>query len=434
MYLRPKTRKIMTTKRIFISYKRVNKELVDTFLQQLSPEIQDDCWMDLTDINYTTDFESKICKAIDQADAFLFMYSKEHTYLDEDDFAKDWTIRELNYAEDRKKKIWLISIDNCDLTGRLKFRYSSINVVYNAAADIRKLNVEILNWLWQQRTNTRHLIEAYQSLHRGLTEIANQVTALSMEELTTRKCPICDTEQEAPFRQSCSKCKYAFPPLYGIWPDLQLTRAEEQEIRQFRELWIMANRQLSDNRNANLDITNEGIDDQDAKAAKIESIDYAEKNSSSQISIDPTQIASEALPETKEDKGLDEDAGKVADPNDDAGNVQEPAKESESTEDESKNTAPVAEDVPEDKQEAEKTDEVQEDKTPPSLDFEASFGELNALLAPPAETTEEQPAEEAPATTEETPAEEAKEETSGLDLTKCNDDLTSMFNLNKKEQ
>lgn len=420
----------MTTKRIFISYKRVNKGLVDSFLQQLSPEIQDDCWMDLTDINYTTDFESKICKAIDQADAFLFMYSKEHTYLDEDEFAKDWTIRELNYAEDRKKKIWLISIDNSDLTGRLKFRYSSINVVYNAAADIRKLNVEILNWLWQQRTNTRHLIEAYQSLHRGLMEIANQVTALSMEEQTTRKCPICDTEQEAPFRQSCSKCRYAFPPLYGIWPDLQLTRAEEQEIRQFRELWIMANKQPGDNRNASLDITNEGIDDQDAKAAKIESINYAEKNSSSDIPLVPTQIASESLPETKEDKGPDEDAGKVADPGDDAGNVQEPAKAPEAIEEESRNTAPVAEEVPENKLEDEKTDEAQEEKPTPTLDFEATFGELNTLLAPPAETTEvEQPAEEVPPTTEEAPAEEAKEETPALDLTKCNDDLTSMFNL-----
>lgn len=389
----------MTTKRIFISYKRVNKGLVDTFLQQLSPEIQDDCWMDLTNINYGTDFESKICKAIDQADAFLFMYSKEHAYLDDDEFAKDWTIRELNYAEDRKKKIWLISIDNSDLTGRLKFRYSSINLVYNVAKDIRKLDVELQNWLWQQRTNTRHLIEAYQSLHRGLTDIVNLVTALSIKEQTTRNCPICDTEQEAPFRQSCSRCKYAFPPLYGIWPDLQLTRAEEQEIRQFRELWIMANKQPGDNRNASLDITNEGVDDQDAKATKIESINYAEKNSSSNIPLVPTQIASDPLSEAKEDKGPDEDAGKVA------------------------------EEVPENKQEDEKTDEALEEKAVPTLDFEASFGELNALLAPPAETTEvEQTAEEVPAT-EEAPAEEAKEETPTLDLTKCNDDLTSMFNL-----
>ena len=302
-------------------------------------------------------------------------------------------------------------------------------MVYNVAKDIRKLDVELQNWLWQQRTNTRHLIEAYQSLHRGLTDIVNLVTALSIKEQTTRKCPICDTEQEAPFRQSCSRCKYAFPPLYGIWPDLQLTRAEEQEIRQFRELWIMANKQPGDNRNASLDITNEGVDDQDAKATKIESINYAEKNSSSHIPIVPTQIASDPLSEAKEDKGPDEDAGKVADPGNDAGNVQGPVKESEEIKDESRNPAPVAEDVPEDKQEDEKTNEAPEEKAVPTLDFEATFGELNALLAPPAETTEvEQTAEEVPAT-EEAPAEEAKEETPTMDLTKCNDDLTSMFNL-----
>ena len=427
MYLRPKTRKIMTTKRIFVSYKRVNRALVDTFLQQLSPEIQDECWMDLTDINYGKDFKTKICKAIDQADAFLFMYSKVHTFLDEDDFAKDWTVRELDYAEASHKKIWFISIDNCNLKGQFQLLYSGYNLVYNAAADIKKLDVELQNWLWQQKTNTRHLIEAYQNMSKSLMAIVDYVAAMAKEDGKTRKCPICGTEQEDLFRQSCSKCKYIFPPLYGIWPDLQLSHAQEQEVAFFRELWERHG--TDDSTKSSLGIGNEGNSGLDTKATNLFDIDRSERISLSNLAPETTQIDSSIIAETKEDKELDEGANKVAVPNDDAANAEEPAKESESTEDESKNTAPVAGDIPEDKQEAEKTDEVQEEKTIPSLNFEASFSELNTLLAPPAETTEEQPAEEAPATTEETPAEEAKEETSGLDLTKCNDDLTSMFNL-----
>lgn len=423
----PQSHGKMNTKRIFISYKRVNKTLVDEFLQQLSPEIQDDCWMDLTDINYSTDFESKICKAISQADAFLFMYSKEHTYLDEDDFCNDWTIRELNYAEDQKKKIWLVSIDNTDLTGRLKFRYASYNLVYNAAADIRKLNVEILNWLWQQKTNTRHLIEAYQSLHRGLTEIANQVTVLSMEDRTSRQCPICDTVQEAPFRQSCSKCKYAFPPLYGIWPDLQLTRAEELEIRQFRELWEKYGN--DDSTKSSIGIGNEGNNDLDTKTTDLPHIESSEKNSSANLTIDSSQINSEAVPEAKETKELDDAANKTDIPMDNVANTEEPVKDQEEIEEEHRNIAPVVEDGAADKDDADKADDEQDLKPTGDLDFEASFSELNALLAPPVGPAEEQPTDEAEEPTEEETSEETEPASAGLDLTKCNDDLNSMFNL-----
>ena len=427
MYLRPKSRKIMTTKRIFISYKRVNKGLVDSFLQQLSPEIQDDCWMDQTDIDYSTHFKTKIFRAIYQADAFLFMYSKAHTVLDEDNFAKDYTIQELDYAEAIHKKIWFISIDNCNLQGTFQLLYSGYNLVYNVAKDIRKLDVELQNWLWQQKTNTRHLIEAYQNMSKSLMAIVDHVTAMAKEDGKTRKCPICGTEQEDLFLQSCSKCRYIFPPLYGIWPDLQLSHSQEQEVEFFRELWERHG--SDDSTKSSLGIGNEGNSGLDTKATNLFDIDRSERISLSNLAPEATQIDSCIIAETKEDKGPDEDAGKVADPGDDAGNVQEPAKAPEAIEEESRNTAPVAEEVPENKLEDEKTDEAQEEKPTPTLDFEASFGELNALLAPPAETNEEQPAEEVPATTEEAPAEEAKEETPTLDLTKCNDDLTSMFNL-----
>ena len=421
----------MNTKRIFISYKRANRKLVDEFILKLSPDIQDDCWVDTSDINYSTDFESKICKAIDMADAFLFMYSKEHTYLDDDDFCKDWTIRELNYAEDRKKKIWFISIDNTDLIGRLKFRYATTNLVYNNLTDVKKLNIEIINWLWQEKTNTRHLVEAYQNLTKCLNEIVNHIAAMAKEEKRTRRCPICDTEQENLFQQSCFRCNYIFPSLYGIWPDRQLTRIEEQEVQQFRELWRQRNE--TDAAKAGLGVGNDDYNEQDYKATNIEGIDPSIKNSSSQISADPAQINSEAISEAKDNDEYDDDtSSKSAASMDAIASNLEPVKESEEVDDTSKNSAPTTETAPHEMDDSsDKANESQDERPIPALNFEASLRELNSLLAPPAEPAEqsEVSAEEEQEPPAENDASEQETEAHVLDLTRCNDDLTSMFNL-----
>lgn len=88
--------------RIFISYKRVDKDKVFTIKEQIESALGEKCWIDLDGIESDAQFVSVIITAIEQADIILFMYSREHSLIT--DYENDWTIRELNYAKEEKQK------------------------------------------------------------------------------------------------------------------------------------------------------------------------------------------------------------------------------------------------------------------------------------------------------------------------------------------
>lgn len=100
--------------RIFISYKRVDKEIVFKIKKQIETELKEKCWIDIDGIESDAVFASKIINAINQCEIFLFVYSKAHGQIK--DYENDWTIRELNFAQDKKKRIVFINIDGSDLT------------------------------------------------------------------------------------------------------------------------------------------------------------------------------------------------------------------------------------------------------------------------------------------------------------------------------
>lgn len=67
----------MANERIFISYKRVNKEPVFAFIDRIERELGVKCWVDLDGIETSAQFASKICTAIDRAEhAFAFANGK----------------------------------------------------------------------------------------------------------------------------------------------------------------------------------------------------------------------------------------------------------------------------------------------------------------------------------------------------------------------
>ena len=81
--------------RIFISYKRVDKERVFAIKDGIEQAIGEKCWIDLDGIESDAQFVAKIMTAIDQCDVFLFMRSNAHNKIV--DLETDWTYRELNY-------------------------------------------------------------------------------------------------------------------------------------------------------------------------------------------------------------------------------------------------------------------------------------------------------------------------------------------------
>ena len=101
--------------RIFISYKRANKDIVFKIKDDIESNVGEKCWIDLDDIKCDANyFVDVISKSIDEADVFLFMYSKKHAEIA--DFENDWAIREINYAQTKKKRIIFLNLDGTLLT------------------------------------------------------------------------------------------------------------------------------------------------------------------------------------------------------------------------------------------------------------------------------------------------------------------------------
>ncbi len=110
--------------RIFISYKHEDFEKVFKIKEEIKNTIGEESWIDLKGIDYSTQFVSVICTAIDEAEIVLFMYSKAHTNID---FEDDWTIKELDYARRNKKRIILVKLDHTPLFGYFSFMFGSKN-------------------------------------------------------------------------------------------------------------------------------------------------------------------------------------------------------------------------------------------------------------------------------------------------------------------
>ncbi len=76
----------MEKARIFISYKRKNKDKVFSIVKKIETQLGVKCWVDLDGIESNAQFASKICSAIDMADIVLFMHSSAHLNIN---FEKD---------------------------------------------------------------------------------------------------------------------------------------------------------------------------------------------------------------------------------------------------------------------------------------------------------------------------------------------------------
>ena len=131
--------------RIFISYMRVDKEKVFNLKDQIESAIGEKCWIDLDGIESRRQFRSVICHAIDNAQIVLFMYSKAHLNID---FENDWTIKELDYAQAKKKIVVLVNIDNAPLDNLFLFDFGLKNNIYSSdKTHFQKLLRDLKVWL-----------------------------------------------------------------------------------------------------------------------------------------------------------------------------------------------------------------------------------------------------------------------------------------------
>ena len=131
---------------IFISYKRVDKDKVFPIKDFIERNTGYNCWIDLDGIESDAQFADIIIKAINNAEVFLFMYSNTHTKIE--NFEEDWTVKEITFAQKKKKRIVFVNLDNAPLTDRFDFIFGTKQQVA-ASSDVamKKLCADIKQWL-----------------------------------------------------------------------------------------------------------------------------------------------------------------------------------------------------------------------------------------------------------------------------------------------
>jgi|GEM_PF-5045640 hypothetical protein len=131
--------------KIFISYKRKNKEQVFSIVRYVESRLGIKCWVDLDGIESSVQFASVICRAIDEAEVVLFMHSEAHASID---FENDWTIKELNYAHAKKKRVVLVKLDSTPLDNIFLMEYGSKNNIDSRERmQLERLIADLSHWL-----------------------------------------------------------------------------------------------------------------------------------------------------------------------------------------------------------------------------------------------------------------------------------------------
>lgn len=132
--------------RIFISYKREDRERVFALKDSIEQATGEKCWIDLDGIESNAQFVAKIVRAIDECEVFLFMRSKEHNNIT--NLETDWTIREVNYALEEHKNIVIVSLDNAPMPKWFKFMFPNKQEIDATNPDkLARLNVDLCEWL-----------------------------------------------------------------------------------------------------------------------------------------------------------------------------------------------------------------------------------------------------------------------------------------------
>ena len=152
--------------RIFISYKRADKDKVFPIKDKIETAIGEPCWIDLDGIESDAQFVNIIMRAIDDSEIFLFMYSKCHAHIEE--FETDWTVREINYAQRKHKRIVIVNIDQTPLIGWFEFMFSLKQQIDATSLSIQnKLIEDIKTWLLIDRKEKQPHTELQTKLENG---------------------------------------------------------------------------------------------------------------------------------------------------------------------------------------------------------------------------------------------------------------------------
>ena len=131
---------------IFISYSRIDFNLVKQIKEEIEKTISIECWMDLEGIESgSPQFTKDIVDGINNCKVFLFMLS-EHSQKSE------FALRELNYAYKKKKMlskhVVIVNINDCKLTDEFELLYGLTDtILWSNSLQHDKLMRDLKKWV-----------------------------------------------------------------------------------------------------------------------------------------------------------------------------------------------------------------------------------------------------------------------------------------------
>ncbi len=138
-----------TTKDIFISYSRKDKDKILNLLSALEA-YKIKYWLDTSEIDYSDTFPDRIASAIDNADSVLFICTEKSLNA-------AYCKKELNYARINDKKIRAVLLDGIvPRQGWFALEYSNVNCVnYTDKSQVDKLMQELEDAYQPEAAETR---------------------------------------------------------------------------------------------------------------------------------------------------------------------------------------------------------------------------------------------------------------------------------------
>ena len=137
------------SKPIFISYSRIDKNIVFPFGKRIEQELNTTCWIDSEGIESGSQFEEVIVNAIEESNVVLFM-------LSDSSINSKWTIREVLYAEDERKRIVPVVVDKKGLRKWFKFHFGNVDYIdINDEGQCDKLLNNLASWIGVERMSKK---------------------------------------------------------------------------------------------------------------------------------------------------------------------------------------------------------------------------------------------------------------------------------------
>lgn len=158
--------------RIFISYKRVDKNVVFPIVEEIKQKTGVECWIDLEGIESGDQFQNVIIDAIDNADIVIFMLSKNFIAPYKDEISGEIDLKkqtfpekEVMYALRHNKRLIPISIDGTTVYDCkwLEFNCSGLDCI---SWGVEEQKSKLLNNL-RQWTGKKHSTNAILNTHHS---------------------------------------------------------------------------------------------------------------------------------------------------------------------------------------------------------------------------------------------------------------------------